>query len=59
MKIVLIYITLTVIFIGGYFVYEEASKILPFYEQLTQERVGTKIDLQTDEQKKEKQNQTI
>lgn len=52
MKIVFIYITLVVIFVSGYFVYDEASKILPFYNQLTQERVGTEVDLQEDEQKK-------
>ena len=51
-KKALIYIVLTVIFVGGYFVYEEASKVLPFYEQLTQNRVGTQVDLRDNEQKK-------
>lgn len=52
MKKVLIYISLAVVLIGGYFVYEETSRVLPFYEQLTQERVSSKVDLQTGEQKK-------
>ena len=51
-KKALIYILLAVVFVGGYFVYEEASKVLPFYEQLTQNRVGTEVDLRDDEQKK-------
>ena len=52
MKKALIYIVLAVVFVGGYFVYDEASKVLPFYEQLTQNRVGTEVDLRNDEQKK-------
>jgi hypothetical protein len=34
-----------------YFTYEKASKLLPFYSQLTQEHIGTKADLQPLEQK--------
>jgi len=32
--------------------YEKAAKFLPFYEQLTQEHVGTEVSLQPQEQKK-------
>lgn len=52
MQKALIYFILVVVLIGGYLSYKEASKILPFYTQLTQERVGTEIDLRADEQKK-------
>ena len=51
MKKVLVYIFLIAVFIGGYLVYEEASKVLPFYEQLTKKRVGTHVDLRADDQK--------
>ena len=39
-----------VILIGGYFVYIKSSKFLPFYTQLTQNRVGTEVNLQPKEQ---------
>lgn len=37
--------------IASYFIYVQGSKILPFYEQLTKNRVGNEIDLQNSEQK--------
>ena len=52
MKKIILYILATVILVGGYAAYQSAAKILPFYEQLTSERVGTEIDLQNLEQKK-------
>lgn len=45
----ILFISLSVI---SYLLYDNASKILPFYEQLTQNRVGSKINLQGDDQKK-------
>ena len=51
MKKILAFVVGVVIFVGGYFIYEEASKVLPFYKQLTKERVGTEVDLQIDDQK--------
>lgn len=51
MKKILLIITVVAIFIGGYLLYYKTSKFLPFYEQLTQERVGVKKDLQAHEQK--------
>ena len=51
MKKTLIYITLIIVVAGGYFSYEQLRKIYPFYIQLTQDRVGVKVDLQNLEQK--------
>jgi hypothetical protein len=49
-------IVLTLVLVGiavvGYFAYEKAAKILPFYEQLTQPHVGTEVDLQDETQRK-------
>lgn len=51
MKKIIGFALLVLLGVGGYLGYQDASKILPFYEQLTQERVGTKLDLQVDTQK--------
>ncbi len=51
MKRVFIFIVSILILIGGYFVYTKSSKLLPFYYQLTQNRVGTEVNLQPKEQK--------
>ena len=37
---------------GGYYLYTKAGKILPYYEQLSRNHVGTKVDLQPTVQKK-------
>ncbi len=50
MKKLLIYLILMAIVITGYISYKNAQKILPFYEQLTQERIGTEVNLQANEQ---------
>lgn len=51
MKKIIISFVLGLSLIGGYVVFENASKIFPFYEQLTQERIGIKADLQGKAQK--------
>ena len=51
MKKLLIRLTLFAIIIAAYFLYETGSKLLPFYSQLSQNRVGTEVDLQNDTQK--------
>ncbi|MDQ7045447.1 MAG: hypothetical protein Q9M32_06005 [Sulfurimonas sp.] len=51
MKKPLILLFLLLLSIGGFFAYKSASKIAPFYSQLTQNRVGTETDLQEKEQK--------
>ena len=51
MKKALIYFTLIFIVVGGYFSYDKLHKIYPFYTQLTQDRVGTQVDLQNEEQR--------
>ncbi len=51
MKKVLSIIAILAISIIVYLAYNEGSKFLPFYAQLTQNRVGTEINLQTKEQK--------
>ncbi|RLF26211.1 MAG: hypothetical protein DRN14_07235, partial [Thermoplasmata archaeon] len=51
MKKFFIYAVLTFVVIGAYLAYKEGSKFLPFYAQLTQERVGTEVDLQQPDQK--------
>jgi predicted CXXCH cytochrome family protein len=51
MKRVVLIIVITVSLIGAYFAYINAVKIWPFYEQLTQERAGSVVNLQGDDQK--------
>ena len=50
MKKIFISILLIISIVGGFFAYQEVSKIIPFYFQLTQTRVGTDVDLQNGEQ---------
>jgi len=50
-KKIFIFMLLTIIFIGVFLAYNKTSKILPFYDQLTKNRVSTEVSLQTDEQK--------
>ena len=50
MKRFLLYTILMAIVITGYLSYANAKKILPFYKQLTQERIGTEVNLQSVEQ---------
>ena len=52
MKKILVYLVLIMVVASGYIAYEKSSKFIPFYQQLTQERVGTEVDLQISEQKK-------
>ena len=40
--------------LGVYFLYIDSAKILPFYSQLTTDRVGSEVDLQGSEQKEAK-----
>ena len=47
-KIIFIFIVISV---GVYFAYLKGGKILPYYKQLTQERVGDHLDLQESAQK--------
>jgi len=49
-KTLLILISL-ILLISAFFAYKEAAKILPFYNQLTQERAGTEVNLQMPQQK--------
>jgi predicted CXXCH cytochrome family protein len=51
LKKVFIFIIFTAVLAGGYISYTYAGKILPFYEQLTQNRVGSVVDLQCSDQK--------
>ena len=51
MNKVLKFTTIIVLIIAAYFAYKDGLKILPFYEQLTQNRVGNFVDLQNEEQK--------
>ncbi len=46
MKKIVIYSVITLLILGGYIAYENVSKILPFYHQLTQSRAGIHEDLQ-------------
>ena len=51
MKKILAYIAVVFLLIGGYFAYVNGAKLYPFYVQLTQEHVGTAVDLQGEAQK--------
>ena len=51
MKKIFFVIFLIILIALGYFTYKEGAKFLPFYEQLTQDRVGNEVDLQNKEQK--------
>jgi len=51
-KKILISISIIGVLIIAYIVNEKTSKILPFYNQLSQIRVGTEVDLRDNEQKK-------
>jgi len=51
MKKILSIVVILVLVVVGYFAYINASKIFPFYKQLTQTQVGTEVDLQSIEQK--------
>ncbi len=51
MKKILLLLTTITLLIGTFFIYNNISKLLPFYTQLTQERVGTEVNLQPLEQK--------
>ncbi len=51
MKKTVISIVLLVLIVGIYVAYDKAAKALPFYEQLTQVRVGNTVDLQSSDQK--------
>jgi cytochrome c554/c'-like protein len=46
-----VFVAVTVILAGGYIAYKNAAKVFPFYEQLTQNRVGSAADLQNNDQK--------
>jgi len=51
LKKIFIFIIIITISISAYFIYEKGSKFLPFYTQLSQQRVGTGVSLQPQEQK--------
>ena len=51
MKKVFLYAVLVLVLAGIYVAYKNTAKALPFYEQLTQTRVGNTVDLQNDDQK--------
>lgn len=42
---------LLIVLVVGYAIYNKASKVMPYYDQLTQPRVGVDVDLQDDAQK--------
>jgi len=52
MKKALVYLALIIALLVGYFAYAQLHKVYPFYAQLTQERVGTNVDLQNAAQQK-------
>ena len=52
MKKIFVYMILIVGLVVGFTVYKNAEKIIPFYAQLTHDRVGTEVDLQNNDQKK-------
>jgi len=47
----MIYLVMIAVLVGGYFAYVNGAKVFPFYEQLTQEHVGVKVNLQGQGQK--------
>ena len=51
MKKTLLSLATIILIVVAFTLYNEASKILPFYIQLTQEHVGTEVNLQIPEQK--------
>lgn len=42
---------LILVFLAGYFLYDNGVKLFQYYNQLTKERVGSEVDLQSSEQK--------
>ena len=50
MKKTILSIALLILIVVLFIVYNETSKILPFYTQLTKERVGTQVNLQSSSQ---------
>jgi nitrate/TMAO reductase-like tetraheme cytochrome c subunit len=50
-KLLLILLSAILLFIG-YFAYTNGAKFYPFFKQLTQERVGTEVNLQNSDQQK-------
>lgn len=52
MKKILFYISIAAVIAVVYLAYEKVSKLIPLYPQLVKERVGTQIDLQSNDQKK-------
>jgi len=51
MKKIALFLLTILLLVGVYVAYEKAAKFLPFYEQLSQERVGTEQNLQPIDQK--------
>ncbi len=51
MKRLLATLAVAVLLTGVYFAYINVAKIWPFYQQLTQERAGSEVDLQGNDQK--------
>ena len=51
MKKTITYLLLTLLIVAGLIAFKQVSKLLPFYDQLTQPHIGTEIDLQALEQK--------
>ena len=51
MKKIFIFMITMVIILIGIGIYQKTSKLIPFYNQLSQERVGTEVDLQSASQK--------
>lgn len=50
MKKIVAIVVLVIMSVGTYVAYEKLAKVLPFYEQLTKERVSTEMDLNPKEQ---------
>jgi len=51
LKKLFLFVIVFLILLGGFLFYKKSEKLLPFYSQLTQERVGTEVNLQMLEQK--------
>ena len=51
MKKLLFFILFILLIGASYFAYTQSSKLLPFYNQLTKQRVGTEVNLQSQDQK--------